>query len=213
MARGIRIVKETRRRRLAVEPPDGKAHPWAPDRRTGRSRAYISSKALKAIMAHCERQARDGLEAMGFLSGGVFSWKGKAYTVARDALTAPLEATAVHVRFDRTGFQGLFEQLDRLEYEYIIVGWYHSHPGYGCFMSGTDQETQMSGFSEPFHVALVVDPVKKEMRAFRLARRPKGPSGKDIVVPFEEVPFGVYSDEDWPWPGPRKAKAQPPKRP
>jgi len=206
LVRGIRIVRETRRRRLVAEPPKGKEHPWAPGHAAGRSRAYISLSAMDAVVAHCKAQAQKGLEAMGFLSGGVFSWKGRSYGIARDALTAPLEATEVHVRFDRTGFPGLFAQLDRLDYEYIIVGWYHSHPGYGCFMSGTDQDTQVSGFSEPFHVALVVDTVGKEMKTFRLARRNKGATAKDIAVPFEEVPLMVYADGDWPWPGPKRSR-------
>lgn len=40
-----------------------------------------------------------------------------------------------------------------------IVGWYHSHPGYGIFMSETDLTThgKLLQFS-PFVIALVVDP-------------------------------------------------------
>ena len=206
LVEGIKIIKETRRKRLVAQPPQARSHPWMPLKRASRSKAYIESRAMKALVAHCEQQARSGLEALGFLSGSVFSWKGKTYTVVKDALTAPLEATAVHVRFDRTGFVGLFSQLDKLEYEYIIVGWYHSHPGYGCFMSDTDQQTQMAGFSERFHVALVVDPVKKQMMAFRMAHGPKAVQGKEVVTPYEEVPFELYDEKGWPWPGPLKAR-------
>lgn len=37
------------------------------------------------------------------------------------------------------------------------IGWYHSHPGYGCWLSGIDVSTQMLNqqFQEPF-VAIVV---------------------------------------------------------
>lgn len=37
------------------------------------------------------------------------------------------------------------------------IGWYHSHPGYGCWLSGIDVSTQMLNqqFQEPF-VAVVV---------------------------------------------------------
>ena len=37
------------------------------------------------------------------------------------------------------------------------IGWYHSHPGYGCWLSGIDVTTQMVNqqFQEPF-VAIVV---------------------------------------------------------
>jgi COP9 signalosome complex subunit 5 len=32
------------------------------------------------------------------------------------------------------------QDVGRLE---NIVGWYHSHPGYGCWLSGIDCSTQM----------------------------------------------------------------------
>lgn len=41
-----------------------------------------------------------------------------------------------------------------------VVGWYHSHPGYGCWLSGIDVDTQMNNqrFQDPF-VAVVVRPL------------------------------------------------------
>jgi proteasome lid subunit RPN8/RPN11 len=50
-----------------------------------------------------------------------------------------------------------------------IVGWYHSHPGYGVFMSEIDVETQgkLLQFS-PFVVALVVDPEINEFGIWAL---------------------------------------------
>jgi len=50
-----------------------------------------------------------------------------------------------------------------------IVGWYHSHPGYGIFMSETDLNTQskLLQFS-PFVIALVVDPEINEFGIWAL---------------------------------------------
>lgn len=47
-------------------------------------------------------------------------------------------------------------QAKRLE---NAIGWYHSHPGYGCWLSGIDVDTQMNNqqFQDPF-VAVVVCP-------------------------------------------------------
>ncbi len=41
-----------------------------------------------------------------------------------------------------------------------VIGWYHSHPGYGCWLSGIDVSTQMLNqqFQEPW-VALVVSDI------------------------------------------------------
>lgn len=52
-----------------------------------------------------------------------------------------------------------FYQVGRLE---NAIGWYHSHPGYGCWLSGIDVSTQMLNqqFQEPF-VAVVVNIIGK----------------------------------------------------
>jgi proteasome lid subunit RPN8/RPN11 len=41
-----------------------------------------------------------------------------------------------------------------------IVGWYHSHPGYGIFLSNDDQFIHKNFFSHQHQVALVIDPKK-----------------------------------------------------
>ena len=40
-----------------------------------------------------------------------------------------------------------------------IVGWYHSHPNYGIFLSDRDRFCQDSTFNSPGQIAYVVDPV------------------------------------------------------
>mmetsp|Transcript_61234 Transcript_61234/g.133006 ORF Transcript_61234/g.133006 Transcript_61234/m.133006 type:complete len:216 (-) Transcript_61234:42-689(-) len=41
----------------------------------------------------------------------------------------------------------------------MVVGWYHSHPGFGCWLSGVDINTQQSFEAlNPRAVAVVVDP-------------------------------------------------------
>ena len=51
------------------------------------------------------------------------------------------------------------DDIVRGKIEGRIVGWYHSHPGYGIFMSETDMNThgKLLQFS-PFIIALVADP-------------------------------------------------------
>lgn len=43
--------------------------------------------------------------------------------------------------------------------EGCIVGWYHSHPGHGLFLSQTDLDTHMEFFQfSPYALSLVVEP-------------------------------------------------------
>ena len=55
----------------------------------------------------------------------------------------------------------MMEMLSETGRNEVVVGWYHSHPGMGCFLSGVDIEMQ-HGF-ERLHkrsVAVVVDPIQ-----------------------------------------------------
>ena len=42
-----------------------------------------------------------------------------------------------------------------------IVGWYHTHPGFGIFLSGFDKFIQKEYFTRKGHLALVIDPEGK----------------------------------------------------
>lgn len=42
-----------------------------------------------------------------------------------------------------------------------MVGWYHTHPGFGVFMSSYDRFVHENFFTQPWHVALVIDPIRK----------------------------------------------------
>jgi proteasome lid subunit RPN8/RPN11 len=47
-----------------------------------------------------------------------------------------------------------------------IVGWYHSHPGFGIFLSGHDLFIHHNFFSGPSQIAVVVDPLARVEGAF-----------------------------------------------
>lgn len=177
-----KIVRETKRSIPEIEPPGArrlKPHPWssASEKDSFADAAksstpfdvYLSSETEKKIREHAERYAVGRLEVMGFLLGEVRSWKGKIYTIVRGAATTELRSSPSNVRFAPDAYPKLFHQLDDSGFDYIIVGWYHSHPGHTCFMSRTDVETQRASFREPFHVALVIDSITHEIRTFRLA--------------------------------------------
>ena len=61
----------------------------------------------------------------------------------------------------------------QLRYDCQILGWYHSDPNYTCFMSETDVDTQTRMFKQPYQRAIVIDPIKKDMKAFALDKNGK----------------------------------------
>lgn len=119
--------------------------------------------------------ARSGgnLEVMGLMQGKI---SGNTFVVT-DAFRLPVEGTETRVNAQdeaneyMVGYLEACRQQGKLE---NAVGWYHSHPGYGCWLSGIDVSTQHTQqmFSDPF-CAVVIDPDrtisagKVEIGAFR----------------------------------------------
>lgn len=140
----------------------------------------MSSLAEGKIRKQSVDAAPKRLEVMGLLLGDVCSWKGHDYSIVRDVGTTDLKSTPAKVKFDPDALPRLFTSLDGAGFDYIVVGWYHSHPGHTCFMSRIDLRTQETTFNQYFHCAVVIDPISEEVRAFKL-------SGEG----YAEVPFAL----------------------
>jgi len=54
----------------------------------------------------------------------------------------------------------------------VIVGWYHTHPGFGIFLSGMDLFIHQNFFTQTWHVAYVLDP-RARTSGFFCWNRPK----------------------------------------
>lgn len=82
----------------------------------------------------------------------------------------PLEATSspFHVTVNPESMASAMKEVSSKYPKELVIGWYHSHPGYGVFLSETDFLTQRLIFKEWFHVALVVDHIRKEYGFFAL---------------------------------------------
>lgn len=53
----------------------------------------------------------------------------------------------------------------------VMVGWYHTHPGFGIFLSGMDQFIHQNFFTQIWHVAYVLDPRARTSGFFCWDRR------------------------------------------
>lgn len=114
-------------------------------------------------------------EIFGYLIGNILEWNRKLYVIIEEILfilgavhsdkfsTSQIEGTAG--KYDKR-FQRLKKKRENDNLR--IVGWWHSHPGFGCFLSTTDLKTQEYFFPESYQVALVVDPHKDELEFFTL---------------------------------------------
>jgi proteasome lid subunit RPN8/RPN11 len=142
---------------------------------------HIHVRVVEAIDEHARRQASGGEEALGLLVGDwALDGRGEPFAVALDAPTGPLDASPVSVRFRHEGLCEVARRMESIDYDYVVVGWYHSHLGAGCFMSGSDLRTQARGFPHRHQVALIIDPVVGTAAAF--ANGPEGPGTVEARV-------------------------------
>ncbi len=71
-----------------------------------------------------------------------------------------------HVTFTQDAWEAIYKVKDQSYPEERIVGWYHSHPGFGVFLSEHDTFIHENFFSSPNQVAWVYDPHTDEEGCF-----------------------------------------------
>jgi proteasome lid subunit RPN8/RPN11 len=71
-----------------------------------------------------------------------------------------------HVTFTQDTWEHIYKIKDREFPDARIVGWYHSHPGFGIFLSDHDTFIHKNFFSAPEQIAWVVDPHTDEEGCF-----------------------------------------------
>jgi proteasome lid subunit RPN8/RPN11 len=75
------------------------------------------------------------------------------------------DASASTLTFTHETWDFVHREHARLHPDLKILGWQHTHPNYGIFLSNYDMFIQENFFNLPFHVAYVTDP-KRNQRGF-----------------------------------------------
>jgi proteasome lid subunit RPN8/RPN11 len=76
------------------------------------------------------------------------------------------EEAGAHVTFTQDTWEHIYAVKDQKYPDERIVGWYHSHPGFGVFLSDHDTFIHKNFFSSPGQVAWVFDPHSDEEGCF-----------------------------------------------
>ena len=120
-------------------------------------KVHVSSLSLLKMLKH--GRAGVPMEVMGLMLGQFVD----DYTIhCVDVFAMPQSGTTVSVEAVDPVFQtNMLDMLKQTGRPEMVVGWYHSHPGFGCWLSSTDINTQ-SSFEQLNNraVALVVDPIQ-----------------------------------------------------
>jgi proteasome lid subunit RPN8/RPN11 len=160
---GIRIAPPDLPQPLVMGKPLENAQRWeSPHDGDGLETAvtvFLNRAAYIRVTVHsC---SSDTVEVGGVLVG---DWcmdeeTGEQFVIVKHALPArhTLQGS-VYLTFTQDSLVDLHDQIEKRFEGERIVGWYHTHPRMGIFLSHYDTWLHKNFFPEPWQVALVVEP-------------------------------------------------------
>ena len=130
-----------------------------PSRSSGREIVVmVAESVLEEARRHGQQDT--SREQGGILIGTVASSQDKIYVNVEAVIAAPqTRAKRTSVTFTHDSWAHINHVKDSDYPDQDIVGWYHTHPGFGIFLSDYDTFIHRNFFPAPWQVALVLDPL------------------------------------------------------
>ena len=121
-------------------------------------RIFIEEAAFDRICNNADNTREVG----GILVGDALRDENGPYVRVDDIIEAlHAEESGTELTITHATWNHIHEQMDSTHKGKRILGWYHTHPNFGIFLSERDQFIQQSFFNLSFQIALVYDPVRK----------------------------------------------------
>ncbi len=114
-----------------------------------------SDEMMKKIEDHCFSETQ--IEVGGFLVGylnGETAYVTNVYP-AKHSIGAGAQLTFTH-----DSWSAIYEQLEKEPEGTVLIGWFHSHPNFGVFLSEHDKFIQSNFFNQDGKITIVVDPIR-----------------------------------------------------
>jgi proteasome lid subunit RPN8/RPN11 len=151
-----------------VEPPDdvnvelGETVPS--DRGADSPSVLISASALLEMNLHAVSEPEH--EIGGIMLGQVVEGTGLVVIVEDVIRGTKMDHGSGSVTFTHETWSEINRIKDEQFPDSKVVGWYHSHPGFGIFLSGHDLFIHKNFFTQPWQIAFVTDPRARSCGAF-----------------------------------------------
>lgn len=150
-------VRQLRGETFATEPFPGGQRP--------EFRVFFAPEVHEQIRQHAGESL--SLEICGVLVG---DWRqdpaGPFLVISAGIRCDQAKSKFAEVTFTHEAWAKVNAQMDTKYSDRRIVGWYHSHPDFGIFLSDRDVFIHQHFFSGPGQVAFVVDPVRQTEGVF-----------------------------------------------
>jgi proteasome lid subunit RPN8/RPN11 len=157
-----------------------------PGQRPQPFRVYLDDSVHAAVWKHASENM--SVEICGVLVG---TWKRDAcgpFVHVSDRIRCDsAKSEAAEVTFTHDAWSQIYKEMDSRFSDRAIVGWYHSHPDFGIFLSDRDVFIHEHFFNSPGQIAFVVDPVRKNEGVFAWR------DAKPVLVPHYWVEGAIRS--------------------
>jgi proteasome lid subunit RPN8/RPN11 len=160
---GVRIHPPAGPRPPRGAPPTARWIRWvSPHERQGYRPAvdvFVGREAYARVCEHAESDLER--EVGGGLAGQVYldETGQRSFVVVEAAIPGRHTRQGnAFITFTQETLLALHEDVEALRPEARLVGWYHTHPRMGVFLSGYDRWLHHHFFPEPWQVALVIEP-------------------------------------------------------
>lgn len=145
-----------------------------PDRDRRKTAIAYETPGPEDLPIFLERQPADAIERHALRDtsvelGGILLGKecvddetGAPFVLITQALEAQhFENTQASFTYTHDSWEQITRERDARFPDLDIVGWYHTHPDFGVFLSSHDLFIQQHFFGQPLQVAYVVDPIRQ----------------------------------------------------
>lgn len=130
---------------------------------------FLSEEVLREVVAWSKSDLQR--ELGGVFVGDLYSWRGQTYLEVAGYIRARhFHHTATSFRFTHDTWSGITRECEERFNGRLRVGWHHTHPGYGIFLSSSDLFICRHFFNLPWMFALVVDPRQEQLGFFQWKR-------------------------------------------
>ncbi|WP_446744416.1 Mov34/MPN/PAD-1 family protein [Silvibacterium acidisoli] len=128
---------------------------------TATPRFQVDNEVTRCIRQHARTHMTT--EVCGVLIGEL---RGGVVEIQASIEASNAAQAGTHVTFTQDAWETIYKVKDESYPNERIVGWYHSHPGFGVFLSEHDTFIHRNFFSSPDQVAWVYDPHTDEEGCF-----------------------------------------------
>jgi len=122
-------------------------------------KVYIKQDVYKALE---KLSSSDTTKELGSIILGDYCQEyGKTHVIISEYIEAKYtDASAATLTFTHETWEYIHSEHEKCFRDKKIVGWQHTHPSYGIFLSNYDMFIQENFFNLPFQIAYVIDPLQ-----------------------------------------------------